>query len=45
MVSIVSIRLKTLLKGIFLFLIYFNDMPMAVKCNRLLYADDIRRKG
>ena len=26
--------------GPLLFLIYFNDMPMAVKCNLLLYADD-----
>ena len=26
--------------GPLLFLIYVNDMPMAVKCDLLLYADD-----
>ena len=26
--------------GPLLFLIYANDMPMAVKCNLFLYADD-----
>ena len=26
--------------GLLLFLIYVNDMPMAVKCNLLLYGND-----
>ena len=26
--------------GLFLFLLYLNDMPQAVKCELLLYADD-----
>ena len=28
------------IRGLLLFLIYVNDMPMVVKCNLFLYADD-----